>query len=120
MVTTRSHLLVALTTVVVGIGFMSPAFAHGKPAPAPNRVDKRQDNQRARIQHGKATGEITRGEAKRIEREQRSIKRTEKRAKADGVVTKREARKIERKQNKSSRHIKNAKHNNKKQPRARR
>ena len=75
MVTTRSHLLVALTTVVVGIGFMSPAFAHGKPAPAPNRVDKRQDNQRARIQHGKATGEITRGEAKRIEREQRSIKR---------------------------------------------
>lgn len=79
-------------------------------------VDKRQQNQRARIREGSASGEITRSEAKRLKAEQRHIRRTERRAKADGEVTDRERAKLQRKQNKASRDIRRQKHDGQSRP----
>ncbi len=90
-----------------------------KQAARRGRVDARQENQDARVDQGKRSGEITRGEAKHIEKRQRAVERAEARAKADGVVTAKEAGRIEARQDKASRTIRRAKHNDTKQPRAR-
>lgn len=75
------------------------------------RADVRQGAQRARIHEGRVDGEVTRGEAHRLNKQQRHIRRTERRAKADGEVTAREKAKLEHKQNRANRHIRRAKHN---------
>jgi hypothetical protein len=73
-------------------------------------ADERQQNQRARINQGVVSGEVTKAEAARLRAEQRHIRRTERRAKADGDVTKRERANIQRKQNRASRDIRRQKH----------
>lgn len=83
------------------------------------KVNARQGKQERRIDQGKRSGEITRKEARHLDRQQKRIDRAESRAKADGKVTRKEARKLDRMQNKANRDIKRAKHNNRKQPRAR-
>jgi hypothetical protein len=75
------------------------------------RADARQKAQRARIAQGRASGELTPGEAAVLNRQQRHIRRVERRAKADGQVTAAEKAKIERKQNRASRNIRRAKNN---------
>lgn len=75
------------------------------------RANVRQGAQRARIHEGRTDGDLTRGEAKALNREQRHIRRTERRAKADGTVTTTEKRKIERKQDRANRHIRRTKNN---------
>jgi len=79
-------------------------------------VDQRQQNQRARIRGGVASGEVTRREAARLRAEQRHIRRTERRAKADGKVTRRERAKINRKQNRASRDIRRQKNDAQQRP----
>ena len=68
-------------------------------------ADERQQNQKARINQGVVSGEVTKAEAARLKTEQRHIRRTERRAKADGNVTPRERVRLQRKQNKASRDI---------------
>jgi hypothetical protein len=75
------------------------------------KTDVRQGAQRARIHEGRKEGDLTRGEAKALNRQQRHIRRTERRAKADGTVTDTEQRKLNRKQNRASRNIRRAKNN---------
>jgi len=75
------------------------------------RADQRQVNQRARIHEGRADGEVTKREARALNKQQRHIKRTERRAESDGVVSKSERRKLERKQDRASRNIRRAKTN---------
>ena len=75
------------------------------------RADVRQKVQRARIAEGRASGDLTTGEAAALNRQQRHIRRAERRAKADGTVTVAEKRKINRKQNRASRNIRRAKNN---------
>lgn len=91
--------LVALSLLVAGSAF------------AQLRVDARQDNQRARIDEGRARGQINGREARRLERQQRRITRHEARAQADGVVTRGEQRRLERHQNRASRGIARSRHN---------
>jgi len=74
------------------------------------KVDAREKEQRARIQKGKADGELTKKEASRLNKQQRHIHRTEGRAKADGKVTRRERKKLNREQNRASRNIRRQKH----------
>jgi len=74
------------------------------------RVDQRQANQEKRIDQGIASGELTRREARRLEREQTVINKAENRAKADGTVTKRERVRLHRAQNHASRDIARQKH----------
>jgi hypothetical protein len=82
-------------------------LAHAQSTPV---VDQRQQNQRARVREGVASGEVNRAEAAKLRSEQRGVRRTERRAKADGKVTKRERANLQRKQNKASRDIRRQKH----------
>ena len=79
--------------------------------PATPRVDRRQANQQARIAQGAHSGQLTRGETRRLRRGERHIRRSERRAKADGVVTPRERARLHRKLNRESRAIHRAKTN---------
>lgn len=74
----------------------------------------KQVNQRARIAHGQANGELTRGEARALKMEQRHIRRVKRRVKADGTVTGEERARINRKQNRANRHIRRQKHDGEK------
>jgi len=74
----------------------------------------KQANQRARIAHGQANGELTRAEARALKAQQRHIRRTKKRAKADGEVTVAERKQIARKQRRANRNIKRQKHDQQK------
>jgi len=65
----------------------------------------RQVSQKARINQGVRSGELTRKETAGLKAQQRHINRTKRQAKADGVVTRKEKREINRKQNRASRNI---------------
>ena len=91
--------------------FAVVAYAQSTPV-----ADQRQQNQRARINEGVASGEVTKVEAAKLRSEQRRIRRTERRAKADGKVTRRERANLQRKQNQSSRDIRRQKHDEQERP----
>lgn len=74
------------------------------------RIDRRQDMQQHRIEQGIRSGEITRGEAYRLQTEQARIRELERDAKRDGRVDRHEAARIERAQDQASRHIREEKH----------
>lgn len=74
------------------------------------RVDQRQVEQAQRIDQGVASGELSRREARRLERDQQHVENVEARAKADGVVTPRERARLDRAQDTQSRHIARQKH----------
>ncbi len=71
----------------------------------------RQINQQKRIRQGVQSGELTRGEVRRLGREQNQIRKMKVRARSDGDVTNRERARIMREQNQASRHIYRAKNN---------
>ena len=96
--------IVVLTAVFVA-GFATVAMA-GTPA-----VNKRQQNQRARIAQGVGSGELTRLEARRLVKGQAKIQKMEWRAKSDGVVTAKERIKLQKALNKQSVSIAKKKHN---------
>ena len=75
-------------------------------------VTKRQHHQQARIRQGVKSGELTRGETRRLERGEAKIQRDKMKAKADGTVTPAEKAKLNREENRESRRIYRAKHNN--------
>lgn len=74
------------------------------------RIDANQAQQRARIEEGRRSGQLTRGEYERLSAEQERIAAMERRAKADGVVTPGERYAIRGAQNDASRHIWQEKH----------
>ncbi|HTO93623.1 MAG TPA: hypothetical protein VMM80_04605 [Bacteroidota bacterium] len=75
-------------------------------------VRERQANQKARIRQGVKSGELTKGEARKLHQEQKTIKAEKQMAKADGKVTHAERAKLRKDQNKASRDIYKLKHNN--------
>ncbi len=90
-------IIVLLTCLTAGI-----VFSVNAQTPV---VDQRQENQRARIREGVASGELTRQETADARQNQRNIRRVERRVKADGVVTNQERARLHRKQNKTSREL---------------
>ncbi len=74
-------------------------------------VDKRERIQQHRIRQGVKSGELTRGETRRLERQEGKIKADELAAKSDGKVTPGERRKLHRELNRESRRIYRSKHN---------
>ncbi len=95
-----------LATAVAAL-FLTPAFAQ---APATPKLDQRQANQAARIEQGKASGQLTDKEAARLEAGQAKVAAKEEKAKSDGVVTRKERAKLQHAENKQSRKIKRQKH----------
>jgi hypothetical protein len=78
-------------------------------------VRERQKNQQRRIRQGVKSGELTKGETRRLEAEQGKIQADKLAAKSDGTVTPAERKQLHREQNKASRDIYRKKHNNRKQ-----
>jgi len=104
-----------IITLIVGLTF-GAATAQNQTTPASAtpktpRITKRQINQQARIRQGVKSGELTKGETRKLEKEQAKIQHDQKEAKSDGKVTPQERRKITREQNKASRDIKRLKNN---------
>ncbi len=87
------------------------------PAPTPGKktpvATKRQGNQQKRIAEGVASGELKKGEVRKLEKQQQEIQDTKKEARADGTVTGAERKEIQKEQNEASRKIYRSKHNNK-------
>jgi hypothetical protein len=79
-------------------------------------VNQRQHNQQQRIQQGVKSGELTRGETRRLQAEQRHIRREEARYKSDGQLTRAERADLQHDLNRSSRHIYNQKHDGQSRP----
>ena len=73
-------------------------------------LDKRQANQQVRIEKGVESGELTKPEARRLQRSERRLERHEERAEADGVVTARERAKLHHEANRTSARIHRQKH----------
>ena len=74
------------------------------------RLDKREANQQQRIEQGVKSGELTKPEAKRLERSERRLERHEDRAEADGVVTARERARLHNEADRTSARIYRQKH----------
>lgn len=101
------------TTIAVALVSLALAASTTLAQTATPRVAKRQVNQQERIHQGVKSGELTKGEAVRLEAQQAKINRDKKQAKADGVVTPRERAKLAHEQNRASKNIYVKKHNKK-------
>ena len=84
-----------------------PALA----ADAPPRVERREARQERRIEQGERSGQLTRGETRRLDRGQRHVARMERRMGRDGRYTPRERARLNHAQNVQSRRIWRMKHN---------
>jgi hypothetical protein len=73
-------------------------------------VNARQHHQQQRIGQGVRSGQLTRGETRRLEREQRHIRQEERSYKSDGVLTQAERLDLQQDLNAASRHIYQEKH----------
>jgi multidrug resistance efflux pump len=68
--------------------------------------------EKARIRNGVKTGEITRGEQKRVKNEMHDVRAAKKQAKVDGVVTNAEIKEIKKQDRQLDRTIHRVKNNN--------
>ena len=73
-------------------------------------VNARQRNQQGRIAEGVRSGELTKSEAKGLEKEERGIRQEERQFKSDGKLTPAERKDLNQDLNKLSRDIYNQKH----------
>jgi uncharacterized membrane protein YebE (DUF533 family) len=90
-----------------------PVFAQTAPAKDPAAtpgIDKRQAEQKKRIDQGVASGRLTPNEAARLEKGRERVQKMEDKAKADGAVTAKERARIQQAQNVQSRHVAKEKH----------
>lgn len=106
---TLKILLVSLAFGTASIGALAQATAPTGSASTPG-IDQRQANQEKRIDSGLASGQLTKREARRLERQQNAINKAEDKAKADGVVTAKERGRLHHAQDHASRNIARQKH----------
>jgi hypothetical protein len=112
----RRHPMKRLMKTVLGIGsaaILMASAVYAGPTSDPG-IQQREQNQQQRIDQGVTSGQITPGEAGRLERQQARIQQNETRMKSDGKLTKQERRKLTREQDRASRNIYRKKHNNRK------
>jgi len=96
---------IALTAALIGIATAAAAI------PAEARINQRQGHQQHRIYNGIAHGQLTPGEAYRLQRQQAHIARYERRSRRDGPgLTGRERDRLERMQDRASRNIYRQRH----------
>jgi len=77
---------------------------------AVNPIDRREQNQNTRIRQGVKSGELTRNETRRLRKEEAKIRAFEQKAKSDGEISKKEARKMDRFLDKAGKDISRQKH----------
>lgn len=99
--------LVKFATLAVAAAFALPVLAQTQSTP---RIDQRQANQERRIEQGEKSGQLTKKEAKKLEKGQAHVQKMENKAVADGKVTPKERQRIEHAQNVQSKKIYKEKH----------
>ena len=106
-------ILLAVAVAVTPIALVAQTTP--TPGQHDHNIHQRKVNQQKRIANGDKSGQLTRGESRRLERQQRGINREERgmRAQNNGRLTKQDRRTLHRQQNKESRRIYRAKHNRK-------
>jgi len=98
-------MLVIAAVMVAGILPMT-GLAHGYRNRRSYNINRREDNQRDRIRQGIRSGELTRGEARRLIDQQRRIERYEQRSRWDGGgLDYRERQRLDRMLDRSNRDI---------------
>ena len=115
---TRSLFCAAIAALLALGSVGARAQAASAPGTHTPRIDQRQANQERRIDQGIASGELTRREARRVERQQNAIDKAENKAKADGSVSAQERRRLAKAQNHASRSIARQKHDAQERPAA--
>lgn len=99
-----------LTVVVAGLMLPAAAQTSSAPVTRPATIDQRQQNQQERIANGVENGQLTAGEAGRLEHKEAALNREEQRMKADGKFTPAERARIQHQQNRLSRNVYRQKH----------
>ena len=99
MKTIKSIAAAVVSTLLLG----NLLFAQGT-------INQRERRQQRRIADGVKDGDLTRKEARKLEKQQAKIHAAEAKAKADGEFTAKERARIQRKENKASRQIYKQKH----------
>ena len=99
---------VRLTTIAL---IMSALFASHVSAQTVGSEVQRNINQESRIEQGLKSGQLSTGEAARLERGEAQIDRMESKALKDGNLSPEEAARIQRAQNRESEAINRSKHN---------
>lgn len=94
--------LISLSLVIALLSVVNVSIA---------QVNKRQAKQNARVNQGRASGEITAKEAAQIQHKQNEVQAMENAARSDGKVTKAERKAINHEQNEASRKIARKKSN---------
>jgi hypothetical protein len=94
----------SIIAAIVATVFASPGYALAQSTP---RIDKRQDMQEERIERGVESGQLTKKEARRLERGQAKVDRLEDKASHDGRLTQRERDRIDTAQDRQSERIHN-------------
>jgi hypothetical protein len=96
-----------MSTLVLALAALPGIATAGNRDPG---VNQRQHHQQHRIQQGVQSGELTRGETRRVRAEQRHIRHEERAYKADGALTRDERKDLHQDLNVASRNIHSAKH----------
>ncbi|TPG67572.1 hypothetical protein [Hymenobacter nivis] len=92
------------------VALLVAASTAGAQAQATPVVNAREQNQRARIRQGVASGELNRREAARMRGREAGLTAEKRSARADGVVTPTERRDLRKTENRDSRAIYRQKH----------
>jgi polyhydroxyalkanoate synthesis regulator phasin len=100
-------MITAAVAAALMSGFAAEGFAAGTRDPG---VNARQANQRARIEQGVKSGELTRRETRRAVENQRDVRQLEHAYKSDGTLTARERADLHHEQNQASRSLYRQKH----------
>ena len=103
----RNATFTSVAVITAALAFSSAAFAQSNQTPG---LDRREARQESRIQEGRASGELTRREAARLEAREARLRADEAAAKADGRVTMRERQRLQGEANRDSARIYRQKH----------
>lgn len=96
---------------VITVFLIAGVFLAASVTAEARRMDKREGRQESRIRQGVKSGELTRGETKRLIKGQAKVHRMEHKAEVDGTITAEEKVRIEQAQDHQSKKIFRAKHN---------
>ena len=101
--------------IAIAITGLLTATAFGD-TPSKKPIQQRKHNQQARIHEGVKSGELTKGEAKHLEKQEHALNKEERemRKANGGKLTAADRAKLNRQQNHLSKEIYKDKHNNKK------
>lgn len=117
---TRSIGRILTSSLVAGVFAISLALPVAAAAQATSaqlndrthHLNARQENQQDRIQQGVKSGQLTRGEAQRLEAREGRLQANKLEDKARGPLTSKERQQLNRQANRDSRSIYRMKHNN--------